>query len=105
MIFFINAWLDHPNPFISVHNHDTGKEVVRFEQQELETHLAEGNLSIQDFCSANAQHLPLLIKELLLLKRSYAMSKSVIDSSSEDKLTNMAQSQLRNFSVDCSQAE
>lgn len=77
MSFYINAWLDRAKPFVSVCNRVSKKEIIRFEQQELNTLLHDGDLCLNDFCSSDSYEQQMLVKELLLLRCCYAIRSEV----------------------------
>lgn len=73
MSFYINAWLDRAEPFVSVCNRISKEEIIRFEQQELSTLLHDGDLCLNDFCSSDSHEQQMLVKKLLLLRCCYAI--------------------------------
>ena len=68
MIFCVNAWLERPDPFISVLNQNSGLEVMRFEKECLDNYLQAGDFCLEDFCSADIQQQQALVRDLLLLR-------------------------------------
>jgi hypothetical protein len=68
MTFYVNAWLDRVDPFISLHNRDTGELVARFEKDELRECLEQGDFCLNELCSANQRIQQELVKCLLLTK-------------------------------------
>lgn len=59
MAYFIDAWLDRPQPYLRIINRLTGHVCVQIEGEHLEVLREQGALDINDLNSAE----PLLIKE------------------------------------------
>lgn len=70
MTFYINAWLDRADPFISLRNKLTGEEVTRFEKAELQECLDQGDFCLHELCSVNPLVQQELVKCLLLTRCS-----------------------------------
>lgn len=68
MMFYINAWLNRSNPFISICDRNNDEELMRFEQQELQKYITTGDLCLSDFCISSPHEQQMLVKELLLLR-------------------------------------
>ncbi len=59
MTYFIDAWLDRPQPYLRIINRLTGQVCVQIEGEDLEELREQGALDINDLNSPE----PLLIKE------------------------------------------
>lgn len=59
MTYFIDAWLDRPQPYLRIINRLTGHVCVQIEGEDLEELREQGALDIHDLNSCE----PLLIKE------------------------------------------
>ena len=59
MTYFIDAWLDRPQPYLRIINRITGNVCVQIEGKELEELREQGALDIQDLSRPE----PWLIKE------------------------------------------
>ncbi|WP_205340968.1 hypothetical protein [Denitrificimonas caeni] len=59
MTYFIDAWLDRPQPYLRIINRLTGNVCVQIDGEELEALREQGALDIHDLNSPE----PLLIKE------------------------------------------
>ncbi|PIE00745.1 MAG: hypothetical protein CSA79_02330 [Thiothrix nivea] len=77
MTFYINAWLNRANPFVSVCDRHSGEELMRLEQEELQKHMANGDLCVDDFCTTASASQQLLVKKLLLLGCCHALSTDI----------------------------
>ena len=66
MTFYVNAWLDRMNPFVSVHDKHTGELIIRFDKVELQECLEQGDFCLSDLCDTTQQGQQELIKTLLL---------------------------------------
>ena len=71
MTFYINAWLDRVDPFVSLHNRQTGEVVVKFEKNELQECLEQGDLCLSELCSPCHKVQQELVKCLLLARCSH----------------------------------
>ena len=66
MTFYVNAWLDRVDPFVSLHNRNTGEQVVRFDKDELQECLEQGDFCLNELCDPCQQVQQELVKCLLL---------------------------------------
>ena len=73
MTFYINAWLDRVDPFISLHNRHTGEEVVRFEKNALQECLEQGDFCLNEFCNPCQRMQQELVKCLLLTQCAHSV--------------------------------
>ncbi len=99
MSFYINAWLDRAKPFISICNRNSKEEVIRFEQQELNALLDDGDLCLDDLCSNDSHEQQMLVKELLLLRCCYAIRSEVGDLEQQPNKRNAADRELPNHAA------
>lgn len=77
MSFYINAWLDRADPFVSVCDRNNKQEIIRFEKQELSTLLNSGELCMSDFCSSDSHAQQVLVKDLLLMRCCFSIRAEV----------------------------
>ena len=77
MTFYVNAWLDRVDPFISLHNRQTGEQVVRFDKQELQQCLEQGDFCLNELCNPCQQVQHELVKCLLLVRCSHEVSQQL----------------------------
>lgn len=68
MTFYVDAWLDHPKPYVQVKNKNNQKIVARFEGEALFKALDYGDFCLNDFLDSGADAQMELVKSLLLLK-------------------------------------
>lgn len=66
MTFYVNAWLNRPQPFVSLHHKITGEVVAYFDQNSVQACLDQGDFCLQDLCSNEPQAQQDLVKCLLL---------------------------------------
>lgn len=85
MTFYINAWLNRINPFVSVCDRKNGEELLRLEAPELKKHMANGDLCLSDFCTNHTPELQTLVKELLLLRCCHVLNTNLDDLSQQLK--------------------
>lgn len=71
MTFYVNAWLDRVDPFVSLHNRHTGEQVVRFDKDELQECLEQGDFCLSELCDPCQQVQQELVKCLLLERCSH----------------------------------
>jgi hypothetical protein len=71
MTFYVNAWLDRVDPFISLHNSQTGEQVARFEKAELQECLEQGDFCLNELCNPCQRVQQELVKCLLLARCSH----------------------------------
>ena len=94
MTFYVNAWLNRPEPFVSLHNKLTGEVVAYFDKTSLQVCLEQGDFCIQDLCSAKPQAQQELVKCLLLKhcsKQLYTQLNSLIPFQSVSSVSTKAQ--------------
>ena len=77
MTFYIDAWLDHPQPFVQVKNKNNQQVVARFAGSELSKALEHGDFCLSDFCDPRAETQMELVKSLLLLRCCEDIGKEV----------------------------
>lgn len=77
MTFYIDAWLDRPQPFIQVKNKHNQQVVAEFEGEELSKALECGEFCLCDFYDARTEAQMELIKSLLLLRCCEDMGKDI----------------------------
>lgn len=85
MTFYINAWFNRINPFVSVCDRENGEELLRLEEPELQKYMANGDLHLSDFCTNHPSELQKLVKELLLLRCCHVLSTNLEDLSQQLK--------------------
>jgi hypothetical protein len=85
MTFYINAWLNRPNPFVSVCDRNNGEELIRFDTPELHKHMNNGDLCLNDFCLNDHHEQQLLVRELLLLRCCNVLSTDMAELSEQLK--------------------
>ena len=66
MTFYVNAWLNRPEPFLSLHNKQTGERIAFFDKNSVQACLDQGDFCLQDLCSNEPHALQDLVKCLLL---------------------------------------
>ncbi|QQZ27865.1 MAG: hypothetical protein L3K52_09190 [Candidatus Thiothrix sulfatifontis] len=77
MTFYVNAWLDRVDPFISLHNRQTGEQVARFDKHELQQCLEQGDFCLNELCNPSQQVQHELVKCLLLVRCSHEVSQQL----------------------------
>lgn len=70
MTFYINAWLDRVDPFISLHNRHTGEVVARLDKDQLQECLEQGDFCLNELCNPCQRVQQELVKCLLLAQCS-----------------------------------
>lgn len=55
MTFYINAWLDHPKPFINVYQSRTNELLLHFSSDDVEKAIADGDFCLHDFYKADSR--------------------------------------------------
>lgn len=68
MTFYINAWLDHPKPFINVHQRDTNQLVAHFSGADLVQVMQEGDFCLNDFYDADKHQQQEIVRDLFLTR-------------------------------------
>ena len=71
MTFYVNAWLDRVDPFISLHNRQTGEQVARLDKDELQQCLEQGDFCLTELCNPCQRTQQELVKCLLLARCSH----------------------------------
>lgn len=71
MTFYVNAWLDRVDPFISLHNRQTGEQVARFDKAELQECIEQGDFCLSELCNPCQRVQQELVKCLLLARCSH----------------------------------
>ena len=77
MTFYIDAWLDRPQPFIQIKNKNNQQVIAQFEGEELSNALECGEFCLCDFYDARAEAQMELIKSLLLLRCCEDIGKDI----------------------------
>lgn len=83
MTFYINAWLDRADPFVSLHNKQTDEVVAHFEKAQLQTCLEQGDFCVAELCSADQRVQQELVKCLLLMHCSQDLHSQLINMSQQ----------------------
>ena len=68
MAYIINAWLDRPNPELTISNKEQGTTIMAFKSGELEQLVESGELCPHDLLSNNTQVLEDVILNLALYR-------------------------------------
>lgn len=68
MTFYIDAWLDCPNPYVKVVNKNNQQVMADFSGRELSKAFEQGDIYMTDFLDADGASQLELIKSLLLLR-------------------------------------
>lgn len=71
MSFYINAWLDRSDPFVSLHDRQTGEAVTTFTKDELQSCLEQGDFTVSELCNPCQRVQQELVKTLLLSRCCY----------------------------------
>ena len=66
MTIYVNAWLDRVDPFVSIHDKQTGELIVKFDKVELQECLEQGDFCLSELCDTTQRGQQELIKALLL---------------------------------------
>lgn len=66
MTFYINAWLDRSDPYVSIHNKETNEVVAHFEGDNLREIVAKDYFCLSDFCDPSVCRQQELVRCLLL---------------------------------------
>lgn len=67
MTYFIDAWLDRPQPYLRIINRLTGQVCLEVEGDELEELRKQGALDMQELCSPEPSLIKAKIRQLFLL--------------------------------------
>ena len=73
MAYFIDAWLDRPQPYLRVLNRETGEVCLRLEQSALDELREQGDLDLSALNSAQ----PCVVKEQLLALFLFSYAKAL----------------------------
>ncbi|MDM7858589.1 PA4570 family protein [Thiopseudomonas acetoxidans] len=76
MTYFIDAWLDRPQPYLRIINRLTGHTCLQIEGNELEKLREQGILDIQDLSSPEPSHIKEQIRQLFLFCRGQAAQRT-----------------------------
>jgi hypothetical protein len=68
MTYYINAWLEKSEPYLTVNHRDTREVVLSVDKQELNDYIDEGLFDIKDLYSTDSTCQQDLIKELFLAR-------------------------------------
>jgi len=79
MTFYIDAWLDRPQPFVQVKNKNNQQIVASFEGNELSRALEYGDICLSDFSDPRVETQMELVKSLLLLRCCEDISKEITE--------------------------
>lgn len=77
MTFYIDAWLDRPQPYVQVKNKENKKVVVDFSSDELKRAIEQGDICLCDFFDSSLETQTELVKSLILLRCSVDMGKKI----------------------------
>jgi hypothetical protein len=77
MTFYVDAWLDHPQPYVQVKNKQNRKVVADFSSEELKSAIEQGDICLSDFFDTSVAAQLELIKSLLLLRCCVDMGKEI----------------------------
>lgn len=77
MTFYVDAWLDHPQPYVQVKNKYNQKVVADFSSDELSQAVEQGDICLSDFCNPCLEAQSELIKSLLLLRCCVDIGKDI----------------------------
>lgn len=72
MTYFIDAWLDRPQPYLRIINRVTGHVCVQVEGKDLEELREQGALDMDDLNTSEPGRLKELVRQLFL--RCYAQT-------------------------------
>jgi len=74
MSYLIDAWLDRAHPSLTILNTISGREVLRFNEDELHSLLENGDLCVDDLLTNNPAVLEEVIRQLALYRCSQSLS-------------------------------
>ena len=77
MTFYVDAWLDRPQPYVQVKNKQNRKVVADFSSEELKNAIEQGDICLSDFFDTSVTAQLELIKSLLLLRCCVDLSKEI----------------------------
>ena len=83
MTYFIDAWLDRPQPYLRIINRITGNVCVQIEGKELEELREQGALDIQDLNSPEPWLIKEQVRQLFLLCYAQATRMSTAPTASD----------------------
>ncbi len=72
MTYFIDAWLDRPQPYLRIINRITGNICVQIEGKQLEELREQGELDINDLSSPEPWRLKEQVRQLFLMCQAQA---------------------------------
>jgi hypothetical protein len=73
MTFYVDAWIDRPQPYVQVKNKESREVIADFSSDELKQAVERGDICLSDFFDSNIKVQLELIKSLLLLRCSVDM--------------------------------
>ncbi len=73
MTYFIDAWLDRPQPYLRIVNRLTGNVCVQIEGQELEELREQGALDISELNNPEPWAIKELVRHLFLMCHAQAV--------------------------------
>ena len=94
MSYTINAWLDCRNPYIAVHNRETGDMLAYFNEREVRRIFSAGEVILDDFCFSDEASMTAVAEDLLLVKWGKSIKTQI--SSMQAKLKKRAVSDKKN---------
>ena len=80
MAFYIDAWLDRPNPYVQVVNKSNSQVVAKFSQSELNQAVERGDICLGEFYDSHPHTQQELVKHLLLIRCCENMSRELEES-------------------------
>lgn len=72
MTYFIDAWLDRPQPYLRIINRITGNICVQIEGKQLEELREQGELDMNDLSSPEPWRLKEQVRQLFLMCHAQA---------------------------------
>lgn len=77
MSFYIDAWLDRPNPYVQVINKLNSEVIARFSKTELNQAVERGDFCLCDFYDSQPHNQQELVKHLLLIRCCENMTREI----------------------------
>lgn len=74
MSYLIDAWLDCAHPSLTIFNTISGREVLRFNEDELHSLVENGDLCVDDLLTNNPQVIEEVIRQLALYRCGQSLS-------------------------------
>ena len=68
MTYSINAWLDRPEPQLTVFNKRSGIAMMQFDSEEVDDLMASGELCLSDLYSNDSKILEEIVRKLALYR-------------------------------------